>query len=93
MKYCRNKTDIPAGDHYAIIEFVTVHIEGDERSRQCPGHGYPAHTEYYSQYIAFEKRDEWEREVKKRVAQDKKDYVALRVAPAKIRVEVMVDIE
>jgi hypothetical protein len=25
---------------------VSIHHEGDERSRTNPGHGYPAHTEY-----------------------------------------------
>lgn len=29
---------------YAAIIMVTEHIPGDERSKQWPGHGYPAHT-------------------------------------------------
>jgi hypothetical protein len=34
---------------YLIVEEVRVHIPGDERSRECPGHGYPASTETYKE--------------------------------------------
>jgi hypothetical protein len=30
---------------YLIITTRIIHHEGDERSRQCPGHGYPAYSE------------------------------------------------
>jgi hypothetical protein len=62
MKWCHRVEDIPKGDHYAIIEFKTISIPGDERSRTNPGHGYPASTESYSEYIAFTDRAEWEKE-------------------------------
>lgn len=32
---------------YLLIDSVTVHIPGDERSRTNPGHGYPERTESY----------------------------------------------
>jgi hypothetical protein len=36
---------------YLIVEDVIVYIPGDERSRECPGHGYSAHTETYKNVI------------------------------------------
>ena len=29
---------------YGVLETTLRHVEGDERSRTHPGHGYPAHT-------------------------------------------------
>lgn len=34
--------DIPHSQHYAIFSIRSIYIPGDERSRTCPGHGYPA---------------------------------------------------
>ena len=39
--------------HWALITSVSVHHEGDERSRTNPGHGYPAHSTQHSEYIPF----------------------------------------
>lgn len=40
-------SDYPQGTNFVIQIFEThnIHHEGDERSRTCPGHGYPAYTE------------------------------------------------
>lgn len=40
----QTKPDLPKTTHFAALVFKTrsIHHEGDERSRQCPGHGYPA---------------------------------------------------
>ena len=60
--------DVPQGDHYAIIEFDSVWVPGDERSRTNPGHGYPEHTEPKVNYIVFKTREAWEAEIKDRLA-------------------------
>jgi len=39
---------------YLLITEVTVHIDGDERSRTHPGHGYPARDEHYQSVEKFE---------------------------------------
>lgn len=39
--------DIPRTASWAILQNLAVYHEGDERSRQAPGHGYPAHTDNY----------------------------------------------
>jgi hypothetical protein len=47
-----NPDEIPSTDHWAILIFdkKSVYVEGDERSRTCPGHGYPAHTDVYETF-------------------------------------------
>jgi hypothetical protein len=37
--YVHSKENIPKGSHWAIIEFGSITILGDERSRTNPGHG------------------------------------------------------
>lgn len=52
MKRVKKPSDVPVGYHFAVIIYNTtsVYIEGDERSRTNPGHGYPAHTETYDSF-------------------------------------------
>jgi hypothetical protein len=75
-KYCHSLEDVEKfgtpGDQYAIIEFTSVYIPGDERSRTNPGHGYPAHNEDVCQFTTFETKDAWEREILHRLEQDRK---------------------
>ncbi len=47
---------------YGVIYNVSIHHEGDERSRTHPGHGYPAHTENVETFKSFETEEllkEW----------------------------------
>ena len=55
---------LPVGKnyHFCVLEFVSVHIPGDERSRTNPGHGYPATNESYTKFHVFtsqESLEEW----------------------------------
>jgi hypothetical protein len=73
-------SDFPDGPHLAIIDFGTIHIPGDERSKQHPGHGYPAHNETTISYRWWkpEDREFWEAEIAERETSYKKGtYVAL----------------
>ena len=65
-RWAHQPSDLPPGEHYAILVFGSVHIPGDERSRTHPGHGYPAHSEPKVEYIVFTGREAWEQEVKRR---------------------------
>lgn len=47
-----NKLDT-SKPHFALIKIRSVYHEGDERSRTCPGHGYPAHTEEFNEYVPY----------------------------------------
>ena len=92
-KYCNQREDVPKEDHFAIIEFSSIYIEGDERSRTCPGHGYPARNEPVSKYIAFTDQEEWANEVGRRTKRDDKNFVALRVKMAVVDMQVTVKVE
>lgn len=65
MKY----NQIPTEPHYAALVTKSTYIPGDERSRQAPGHGYPAHTQLSIDYIAFESEAEMQGWAQKREAQ------------------------
>lgn len=43
---------------YIAITKDTVYHEGDQRSRDCPGHGYPAYTESVDKITRFKTEDE-----------------------------------
>lgn len=47
----------PTGEHWAIIIPGTIHHEGDQRSRDFPGHGYPSYTESTTSYKWYETED------------------------------------
>lgn len=51
--YVKDLKDVPSGEHWAILTIENVHIPGDERSRQAPGHGYPERTESFVSYAAY----------------------------------------
>jgi len=53
-------SEIPQGEHWAILEDSSIHIPGDERSRTNPGHGYPESTEHYVSYTAYTVKAEFE---------------------------------
>jgi hypothetical protein len=84
--YVHNKSDMPTGHHFAIIEFTKVYVPGDERSRTNPGHGYPSHTESVVNYRAFTDRGEWEKEISKMMDSryTRREFIAVKVTPAEI---------
>ena len=97
-KNCQGPNDIPKEEHYAIIFGTSVYIPGDQRSIDYPGHGYPASTNYYPEYVSYTDKQEWMDEIIKLQAENaegkysKKDFVAMKVTPAKIETTVKVNI-
>lgn len=92
----RTVTDLgklPTEDHWAIIEFSSIYVPGDERSQNYPGHGYPAHDEPTTRYIAFTNYLEWENEVAKKTAKGDKNFAALAVKRATVTVKVQVGVD
>jgi len=73
------KSEFPKEHHLAIIIFDSIHIEGDERSRTNPGHGYPAHDVSCIRYHwwKLEHREYWEADILSMMTVVKKDFVAL----------------
>ena len=96
MKYVKNKSDVLKHPHFAIIEFGSITIPGDERSRSCPGHGYPEHTQDTCTYIAFETEEEWKCEINKRMIckyPTKDNFIAIRAVPASITTKTIISID
>lgn len=95
MKWVHTKDDAPKGPHFAIIEFSSYYVEGDERSRSCPGHGYPGHSENKAEYIVFESEAEWKGEIEKRMGRafGKPDFIAVKVTPANIQTKFVVEVQ
>ena len=94
-KWAHCADDIPEEDHYAIIEFGSMWIPGDERSRTNPGHGYPERTETKIEYIVFENREAWALEVQRRMLDTsfaKKSFVPVFVRRGKVQMTVNVDV-
>lgn len=93
-KWCHKLADVPPGDHFAILEFSSVYIPGDERSQQYPGHGYPGGNEPIVVYIAYTDEQEWKRDVIEHTTSktSSSSFVAVRIKRAHISVNVEVDV-
>lgn len=79
---------------YAVIVNEKIHIEGDERSRTNPGHGYPAHTLEIPKFIEFpndEKFQEWYIDNRKKYAPVEVLKV-IRFEEVKVKLETKVSI-
>lgn len=81
-------------EQYAIIEFGSIFIPGDERSRTNPGHGYPERYETTTNIIVFSSKDEWEKEIAIRVsrAYSKDNFKAVIIKPVKVETKVSVSL-
>ena len=86
--YVRRASDIPVENHFAVIESDSRYIEGDQRSRDYPGHGYPASTEQFVQYIAFKSEDA----VKEYIRAAKTDYRVLKITPVIVSTSVILEL-
>lgn len=91
----RQPSDLPLGEHFAILEFSSVFIPGDERSRTNPGHGYPAETRPTLECIVYPDRVEWESEIQRRAGnrQDQGRWVPVIVRRVGITTKVIVEVD
>lgn len=95
-KWCINPQDVPEKEHFAILYFGSIWIPGDERSKTNPGHGYPEHNEIKIDYVVFESKLAWEKEIKNLTTSTSvynKNWRAIYVKPAIINTSVSVDVE
>jgi hypothetical protein len=86
MKRVKGPDDVPIGPHFAVIIYGkrSIYIEGDERSRTAPGHGYPAHTERFDDiehWVTTERAvlDEFVSVQEMATGLNKKPYVVIEV--------------
>lgn len=95
--YVTERDKVPKGNHYAIVEFDSITIPGDERSRTNPGHGYPEHSESVVRYVAFTDRAKWEEEIKQsltpRFGTVKTNWIAIKATPATVKATFNVEIQ
>lgn len=74
---------------YGVIYNVSIHHEGDERSRTNPGHGYPAHTEQVSTFKPFES----EESLKNWITRNKeKNYTVIKYEEVKVTLKLDVEL-
>jgi hypothetical protein len=101
MKLTRNHRtikeadEIPDGKHYAALEFSTVTIPGDERSRTNPGHGYPEEIKVVANYIQFDDEEamkEWVMD-KKVSDRGKENYCILEAQKLGVKLSMVVEVE
>lgn len=84
--FVHTKDEMPKVEHWAIFEFSTVHIPGDERSRTNPGHGYPAEDRPFVTYKAYLNEADWEKAVEELAGKVfGTSFVAAKVTPAQIQ--------
>ena len=67
--YVNRPSDLPPGEHFAILNFSLITIPGDERSRTNPGHGYPESTQTTISCAVYPTREAWTKEVERLSAQ------------------------
>lgn len=80
---------------FAAIYTESTYIEGDERSRTNPGHGYPAHTVSHQVYHPFKSEAEMRAWVdrEERSTYGKKEYQIIEAIPLKVTTTVQVEIK
>ena len=91
--------DVIKGTHYAVCVYETnsVYIEGDERSKTNPGHGYPSRNETFNSFKHYvtKNKTEWHKLIELLVEDnDVKDkFVAFEVSRvATVTTKVVVDV-
>lgn len=81
-------------DIFAVFVETSTYIEGDERSRTHPGHGYGAYTKTSTEVIEFKTEAEflsWVKNAESSVY-SKPKYRAFRCTPLKVRTTLSVDV-
>lgn len=82
-----------SNDFYAVITQESYHVEGDERSRTNPGHGYPAHSVNYTSFRKFDNEAElklWVEQQAKSVYSPK--YQIVRCTPVQVTTEIKISL-
>jgi hypothetical protein len=93
MKYVNNIKDLEKekNTEYLLLTDSSVHIPGDERSKQCPGHGYPAHDVKYMKIEVHDSEDSLEQSILKH-EKSKTAFVILDAKLIKIDIKKSINI-
>jgi hypothetical protein len=82
-------------NYYAALIHDSYHVEGDERSRTNPGHGYPAHTVDYISIMKFESKEKMIGWVKSNESSvySKKKYEIILCTPVTVTVSLDIKVD
>lgn len=85
--YAHSSSQVPDGDHFAIIYFRSVTIPKQ-------GHGYPEYDESVCDYVVFPDRESWEAAVREESLSTygRKNFKPIFARSAKIETQVKVNI-
>jgi hypothetical protein len=89
MKHVSQKSDLPTSEHLAVLIFSQRYVEGDERSRTHPGHGYPASYENEVKYVAFKSHEELTEWVSKN---ERASFAVINAVPKTIQTKLSVSL-
>lgn len=78
---------------YAVFVKTSTHIPGDQRSRDYPGHGYPAYNLEKTEVIEFASKEKLLQWVENNVGYGKVSYRAFKCSSVQIRTTTHIDIE
>lgn len=77
---------------YLIIKEENIYHEGDERSRQYPGHGYPAWTQTLQVATEYESYGPFFKEVE-RLSLDKVKFKAFEARQFSVTMQLKVEVQ
>lgn len=80
---------------YLVLYQDSYYVEGDERSRTNPGHGYPAHTvqyDTYERFKTFEAFTAWV-EANSQKIYYKKAFEAFKLVPISVTTKIQVEVK
>ena len=90
-KFASEKSHVPTEPHWAILEFKSILVPGDQRSKDCPGHGYPEHTEKTISYEVYLTEEKWKNKIEYKIQNNETNFFAIKAFPAKISSKVIVE--
>lgn len=81
-------------EFFAVVVDKSYTVPGDERSRTCPGHGYPEHSVNYKEFIEFNSEADFRAWVEREETRafGKTTYRAIACRPVKVSTRVEIDI-
>ena len=81
-------------EFFAVFVKSSYHVEGDDRSRTNPGHGYPAHSVEYTEVKEFQTESELKTWIlKNNDSYSPKEFCAVKCFPLSVNTNVEIKIE
>lgn len=83
LSYPKVFSDLPKNVAFVAFEETNIYHEGDQRSKDFPGHGYGSHTESRLEMQVFDDKDMLEKWLLK---QGEKSYKIFQLKPIAVEV-------